>query len=123
MKREILSLSSPAPVSPYSEVVKAGDMLYISGQMSERRPDGSKPSIQEQTADAMNSLKRILEEVGSSMDNIVKCTVHLSDRKYFSAMNEVYAAFFKNGYPARLCVYNIGLYDELDIEIDAIAIA
>jgi len=123
MERKIINLPNVAvPVAPYSPVVSAGDFLFLSGQVSERNKDNTKPDIATQTKDAMNAIKTLLEGAGSDLDHIVKCNVYLSDRAHFHEMNEVYASFFKNGYPARLCVSRVDIYDDLDVEIDVLAL-
>lgn len=120
MERE-LSLDKTIRL-PYSKVVKAGGFLFISGQVSSRKEDGTKPSIEMQTAEAIESLKEILEESGSCFNNLVKCSIYLSDKRYFDPMNKVYKTFFEDEFPARLCIYGVSLYDDLDIEIEAIAL-
>lgn len=106
---------------PYSKAVKAGGFLFVSGQVSALKEDGTKPNIEIQTAEAMESLKDILEESGLGLNSLVKCNIYLSNKKYFDAMNKVYKTFFKDVLPARLCIYGVSLYDDLDVEIDAIA--
>lgn len=124
MEREIIQTNkAPKPVGPYSHAVKYGDLIFISGQISANIETGE-PIIQDiagQTRAAMNIIKDILEDAGSSMDKVIKCTIHLSDEKYFDEMNEVYATFFKNGFPTRITVFGAKLYSGIDIEIDAIA--
>ena len=124
MKKEVIHAKSiPQSVGPYSQVVGYCDLLFISGQVATDVSTGEviRGTVAEQTAVVMDIIKNTLEEVGSSMDKIIKCTVHLSDRKYFTEMNDVYKQYFSGGYPARLCVSGVQLYDGLDVEIDVIA--
>ena len=119
MKNEKL----PGSVGPYSPMVRYGDLLFISGQISADVVTGKVISQDAagQTRTIMEIIKSALEEAGSGMNKVGKCTIHLSDIKYFKEMNQVYALYFPNGYPARLCVSGVQLYDGVDVEIDVIA--
>jgi len=124
MRKEILDTNKvPQPVGPYSQVVRYGNLIFISGQISVDFSTGAviKQDIAGQTSTIMSIIKQTLEDVGSSIDKILKCSVHLSDASHFSAMNEVYATFFTNNYPARITVSGVQLYDGVDVEIDVIA--
>lgn len=124
MEKQVLACKTlPGAVGPYSQIVRYGDLLFISGQISADVKTGNvmRQDISGQTRTVMELIRSALEEAGSCMDKVVKCTVHLSDAKYFSEMNKVYASYFRNGYPARLCVSGVQLYDGVDVEIDVIA--
>ncbi len=124
MEKQIIGTTKlPAAVGPYSQLVRLGDLLFMSGQISADAATGEVivQNVAGQTKTIMELIKSALEEAGSGMDKIVKCTVHLSDSKHFNEMNEVYKTYFPNGYPARLCVSGVQLYDGLDVEIDVIA--
>ncbi len=124
MEKQIVNSSKlPASVGPYSPMVRCGNLLFISGQISVDVATGKVivQNVAEQTRTIMEIIKHALEETGSSMDKVIKCTVHLSDIKHFDQMNQVYASYFPNGYPARLCVSGVQLYDGVDVEIDVIA--
>ena len=124
MERKILNTKmAPKAAGPYSHVIKYGDLIFISGQISLDIGTGEiiKQDIAGQTRTVMEIIKSILEDVGSSMDKVLKCQIHLSDEKYFDEMNEVYSSFFTNGYPTRITVFGAKLYAGLDIEIDVIA--
>lgn len=124
MDKQILENTKlPYSVGPYSQMVRYGDFLFISGQISVDAITGEviPQNVAGQTHTIMEIIKGALEEVGSNMDKVVKCTVHLSDANYFAEMNQVYATYFSNGYPARLCVSGVQLYNGVDVEIDAIA--
>lgn len=126
MKKEILTTTkAPAPVGPYSNVVKYGNMLFVSGMTSENAQTGEilHGSVAYQTENIMSNIKAILEDVGSGMDMVLKCSIHMTKADYFGEMNGVYAKYFniEDGYPARVTTFNSAIYDGLDVEIDVIA--
>ncbi len=126
MKKEIIpTTKAPVPVGPYSNVVKFGNMLFISGMASEDAQTGEilHGTVTEQTENIMKNIKAILEDVGSSMSMVLKCSIHMTRPEYFSDMNRVYASYFKkeDGYPARVTTFGSEIYDGLDVEIDVIA--
>jgi len=126
MKKEILTTTkAPAPLAPYSNVVKYGNMLFISGMASENAETGEilHGSVSYQTENIMKNIKAILEDVGSGMDMVLKCSIHMTKPEYFQEMNDVYAQYFKKeeGYPARVTTFGSEIYDGLDVEIDVIA--
>ncbi|MCH5238975.1 MAG: reactive intermediate/imine deaminase [Muribaculaceae bacterium] len=125
MKAAVTSKRAPGAIGPYSQAVKAGDFIFVSGQLPIDAKTGEMPrEIKEQTRQSLENIKFILAEVGASMDNIVKTTVLLSDMSLFSAMNEVYGEFFKDGvFPARACFAVKELPKKALVEIEAIAIA
>ena len=126
MKKEILpTKKAPAPLGPYSNVVKYGNMLFISGMASENAETGEilHGSVSYQTENVMKNIKAILEDVGSGMDMVLKCSIHMTKPEYFAEMNAVSAKYFKeeDGYPARVTTFGSEIYDGLDLEIDVIA--
>ncbi|MDI9492858.1 MAG: Rid family detoxifying hydrolase [Bacillota bacterium] len=126
MKREIIpTAKAPAPVGPYSNVVKYGNLLFISGMASEDAVTGEilHGTVTEQTENIMKNIKAILEDVGSSMGLVLKCSIHMTRPEYFSEMNSVYGSYFneEDGYPARVTTFGSEIYDGLDVEIDVIA--
>src|ERR1700691_4961342 len=96
----------PAPRGPYSPAVRAGDFIFVSGQVPvDPATDKMSPGdIQHETRLALNNMKRILEGVGSSMQEIVRVGVFLSDGADFAGMNEVYTEFFGTAKPARTTI-------------------
>jgi len=124
MKKEVIVVDKfPKPPMPYSHCVKAGNFLFIAGQVGVD-PANSKlkgSSIKEQTEQALTNMTSILKAAGSSMEHVVKTTVFISDFKDFEEMNRVYARFFTNNQPARSTV-QVVLYDGFKVEIEAIAI-
>ena len=126
MKREIIPpAQAPAPVGPYSNVVKYGNLLFISGMASEDAVTGEilHGTVTEQTENIMKNIKAILEDVGSSMGLVLKCSIHMTRPEYFSEMHSVYGSYFneEDGYPARVTTFGSEIYDGLDVEIDVIA--
>lgn len=96
---------APAAIGPYSQAVICGSMLYTSGQIPLDPATGAirGENITEQTEQVMRNLAAVLEEAGTSFENVVKTTCFLSDMGNFAAFNEVYARYF-TGKPARSCV-------------------
>jgi 2-iminobutanoate/2-iminopropanoate deaminase len=124
MKKEIIVVDKiPKPPMPYSHCVKAGNFLFIAGQVgvdfTNAKLKGN--SIIEQTEQALTNMMNILKAAGSSMKHVVKTTVFISDFKDFEEMNKVYARFFPTNQPARSTV-QVVLYDGFKVEIEAIAI-
>ena len=115
---------APAVIGPYSQAVKAGGTVYVSGQLPVDPATGAFPSedIREQTRQSLENIRAILEEAGMSMDNVVKTTVLLADIADFAAMNEVYAQFFTAPYPARAAFQAAALPKGARVEIEAVAI-
>jgi 2-iminobutanoate/2-iminopropanoate deaminase len=114
--------NAPAAAGPYSQAIVANGLVFCAGQVAylpgtRTLADGG---IQGQTRQALNNIKAVLEAAGSSMDNVVKTTVFLSDINNFAAMNEVYATFFGSNPPARSTVQVVLPLGAL-IEIEAIA--
>ena len=123
MKKEIVTIKKlPKPSSPYSYCVKAGDLVFTAGLVG-IDPKTGKPrsdSIREQTKQALKNLTNILEAAGSSLENVLKTTVFISDLGDFAEMNEVYAKFFSKNPPARSTV-QVALVGGFKVEIEAVA--
>ena len=107
---------SPAPRGPYSPAVRAGDFIFVSGQVPPEPGD-----IAHETRQVLNNVKIILEGCGSSLADVVKCSVFLADGQDFAAMNQVYAEFFGDAKPARSTVVTGFMIPNIRVEIDAIA--
>ena len=114
---------APVALGPYSQAIKSGNTLYVSGQIPIDPASGefAGDSIEAQTRQSLTNIKHILEEAGLSMDNVLKTTVLLKDINDFSAMNEVYGSFFKEPYPARAAYEAAALPKGALVEIEAIA--
>jgi len=124
MITKIETNNAPAAIGPYSQAVKAGNTLYISGQIPlvPGTSDFAGTDIKTQTEQVLKNLKAILTEAGADMSNVVKTTVLLKDMADFAAMNEVYASFFTGTYPARATYQVVELPKSALIEIEAVAV-
>ena len=121
MKKIIASPLAPKAVGPYSQAVEAGSTLYISGQLPIDASTGSMPeTIEEQTRQSLTNLGHIAAEAGYSLADAVKVTVLLDSIADFTAMNGVYATFFTENMPARVCYEVAKLPMGAKVEIDAI---
>ena len=126
MKKEIVhSPDAPEPIGPYSQAVKAGGMLYCSGQIPVDPKSGTIPEgIEAQTRQVLSNLEAVLKAGGSGIEQVVKTTVFLKDMNDFPAMNAVYAkVFLEETAPARSTVQVAKLPKDVLVEIDAIAVA
>ncbi|WP_238883585.1 RidA family protein [Clostridium sp. YIM B02551] len=125
MNKEIISTNNaPGAIGPYSQGVKIGELIYTSGQIPLDPKTGEIPeTIQEQTKQSLENCKAILEAGGTSLDNVFKTTVFLSDMNDFVSMNEVYASYFPSNPPARSAVQVARLPKDVKIEIEMIAIS
>jgi 2-iminobutanoate/2-iminopropanoate deaminase len=117
--------SAPAPVGPYSQAIRTGNLLFLSGQIPLDPETGERVTgeIEEQAHRVLRNLKAVLEEAGSSLERVVKTTVYLTDLSLFPRVNRVYAEYFASDpAPARATVEVSKLPLEADVEIDAIAL-
>ncbi len=122
MKEVISTQSAPAAIGPYSQAIKTGNMLFISGQIPIDPATGlMADGIKAQTRQSIANIKAILKEVGLSIDDVVKTTVFLADMSLFGPMNEVYEAEFTSPYPARSAVAVKELPKQALVEIETIA--
>jgi 2-iminobutanoate/2-iminopropanoate deaminase len=123
MKKEIIhTLNAPAPVGPYSQAVKAGNMLYCSGQIPLNPATGAIPeSIDAQTRQVLKNLEAVLKAGGAGFENVVKTTVFLKDMNDFPAVNAIYAEAFTGETPARSTVQVVRLPKDVLVEIEAVA--
>jgi len=109
---------------PFSSAVRAGNTLYLSGNLGNipGTLDLAEGGIAGETRQTMDNISRVLQEFGSSMDEVVKCTVFLADMSEWGAMNEVYRTYFKNP-PARSALGANGLALNARVEIECIAVS
>ncbi len=123
MKNVLSSARAPKAVGPYSQATEANGIVFVSGQLPIDVSTGEfvEGGIKEQTTQALKNVGYILEEAGCTYDNVLKSTVYLSDIKDFAAMNEVYATFFREPYPARVAYSVVALPKGALVEIDVIA--
>lgn len=123
MKQIVNISSAPKPLAPYSQAVLAKGTLYISGQIAIDPFTGKliEGSLAEQTKQIMTNIGNILKEVNMDFSNIVKCSIFMSDMKYYGEINDIYGTYFKVNPPAREAVQVSGLPLNVDVEISCIA--
>ncbi|MDK6029526.1 RidA family protein [Ignisphaera sp. 4213-co] len=124
MSKEIVfTEKAPKPIGPYSQAVKVGQWLFVSGQIALDPATGDLivGGIEEQTTRVFENIKAILEAAGYTLDDIVKVTVYLTDLSDFPKFNEVYSRYFKSNPPARTTVQVSALPRGAKIEVDVIA--
>lgn len=123
MKKIINTDKAPSALGPYSQAVKAGDFIYVSGQTPIDPSTGefAGNDIKTQTKQSLENIKAILESAGATLENVVKTNVFLSDMNNFTPMNEVYGTYFKTECPARAAVEVARLPKDAMVEIEAIA--
>ena len=124
MKEIVATENAPSAIGPYSQAVKTGGMVFCSGQIPIDVATGEFVSndVAEQTEQVLKNLSAVLEAAGTSLNNVVKTTVFLSDMNDFAAMNEIYAKYFSENKPARATVQAARLPRDAKVEIDCIAI-
>ena len=122
-KLAISSPRAPKPVGPYSAALRSGQLLFVSGQVPLDPATGTMVAgdIAAQTRRALENVGLLLSAAGLSYADVARTTVFLADMNDFKAMNEIYATFFSEPYPARSTVQAVRLPREARIEIDAIA--
>jgi 2-iminobutanoate/2-iminopropanoate deaminase len=124
----IMSRKAPKPVGPYSHAIhvqSAGEMLFVSGQIPIEVPSGNvfTGDIKRQAELALTHLKNIILDAGFSMDEVVKCSIFLTDMKNFDVVNDVYSRMFVGQtLPARAVVQVAGLPKGVGVEVEAIAV-
>ena len=112
-------------MGPYSQAVRAGDLIWVSGQIGLDPQTGRMVAggVEAEAVRALTNLRTILESAGSGLERIVKATLYLVDMGDFEAVNRVYARFFEQDPPARVCVEVSGLPKGGRVEVDAVAIS
>lgn len=122
MPQPISTQAAPAAIGPYSQAVRAGDFLFVSGQIPLDPATGAliDGDVRAQTRRVIENLSAIIAAGGGSLDRVVKTTVYLLDMNDFVAMNEVYASFFGAPAPARATVQVGRLPKDVRVEIDAV---
>lgn len=124
MKTIISTPKAPAAIGPYSQAVVVGDMIFTSGVIPIIPETGELETgdIKAQAKQAIGNLIALLEESGSNAESVIKTTVFIKDMNDFAAINEVYATYFTDNYPARSCVEVARLPKDVLIEIEAVAL-
>ena len=120
----ITAKDAPAPIGPYNQAVQVGNTLFISGQVCIDPASGDlkNKDLQEETHQVMHNLRAILQRAGMDFSNVVKTTIFITDMNRFSEMNEVYAKYFDNNFPARETVQVSALPKFVNVEISMIAV-
>lgn len=124
MKREVVATQeAPGAIGPYSQAIKAGGLVFVSGQTGvvPQTKEFVGDTVAEQTAQALKNLQAILEAAGTDLSHVVKTSVFLADMATFSEMNSVYATFFPDDPPARSTIAVRSLPLNALVEIDLIA--
>lgn len=124
MRQAISSASAPTAIGPYSQAIRAGQFVFLSGQVPIDPATGTlvDGDIAAQTRRVLQNLGEVLKAAGLSFDHVVRATVYLADLNDFPAMNDVYATFFASPAPARSTVQVARLPKDARIEIDVIAV-
>ncbi len=122
MKKIIATNDAPAAIGPYSQAVELNGTLFISGQIPVNPATGEMPQgIEAQTRQVLKNIGGILEAAGLSYNDVVKTTVMIANMADFAAMNAVYAEFFTQDKPARVCFQAAALPKNALVEIEAVA--
>jgi len=123
-KEVVYSALAPEPIGPYSQAIKAGNFLFISGQVAIQKPSGDliTGNIVDETHQVMKNLSVVLTAAGMDFSHVVKSTIFLKDMNSFPKVNEVYGAYFKDQPPARETVEVSRLPKDVNVEISCIAV-
>ncbi|EDV23127.1 Ribonuclease UK114 [Trichoplax sp. H2] len=120
----IKTAMAPGAIGPYSQALKVGNTLYLSGQigLSPESNEFAGPDVEAQTNQALQNIRAVLKEAGSSFKDVVKTTILLADINDFATVNKIYAQYFSEPYPARAAYECSKLPKLARIEIEAIAV-
>ena len=123
-KTIVNTANAPAPIGPYSQAVKAGGFLFLSGQVAliPGTSDLNTSNITDETEQVMENLKAVLQEAGLNFSNVVKTTIFLKEMSFFAAVNEQYGKYFDKDFPARETVAVKTLPKDVNVEISMIAV-
>lgn len=123
MRRAVSSESAPAAIGPYSQAIRAGSLLFLSGQIPLDPATGTMVDgdITAQTQQVFANLKAVLQAGGATFDHVVKTTVYLADMNDFGTVNAIYGTYFSSPAPARATVQAARLPKDCRVEIDLIA--
>lgn len=124
-RQRISTDRAPKAVGPYSQGIRAGELVFTAGQIPINPSTGTieAVTIEEQTRQALENVRAVLEAAGSGLDRVVKTTVFMTDLKEFQAMNGVYATFFPSDPPARSAFQVVALPLGAKVEIECVALA
>jgi 2-iminobutanoate/2-iminopropanoate deaminase len=123
MRQAVSTPTAPAAIGPYSQAIRAGDLLFLSGQIPLDPATGNlvDGGIEAQTVQVFKNIEAILKAGGASFDGVVSATVYLADMNDFAKMNEIYATYFSSPAPARATVQVARLPKDCRVEIQVIA--
>ena len=123
VREAVASDAAPRAIGPYSQAIRAGSLLFVSGQIPLDPATGAmvEGDIAAQTRRVFANLQAILEAAGASFDNVVRTTVYLADMNDFATVNEIYGTYFSSPAPARATVQAARLPKDARVEIDLIA--
>ncbi|SKB69881.1 RidA family protein [Daejeonella lutea] len=123
MKSIIYTENAPLPIGPYSQAVKAGCMLFVSGQIAIDPATNQliEGGIEDETKQVMQNIAALLKASGFSFADVVKTSIFLSDMKHFSHVNRIYGSYFQSEFPARETVAVLGLPKDVNVEISLTA--
>jgi 2-iminobutanoate/2-iminopropanoate deaminase len=124
MSKEIINTkNAPAPIGPYNQAIKTGNLLFLSGQVAIKPETGelANKDIIEETHQVMQNLKAVLAEAGMNFSHVVKTTIFLSSMDLFAQVNEIYGKYFESNFPARETVAVKTLPKNANVEISMIA--
>lgn len=120
--KKIISKNAPAALGPYSQAIEVNNLIFVSGQLPiDSKNNIISSEIKEATKLCFENIENILIEAKVNLENVIKVNIFLKDLENFQAMNEVYATFFSEPYPARACVEVARLPKDSIIEIECIA--
>jgi len=123
MKKIISTDKAPAAIGPYSQAIEVNGLVFTSGMIPVNPKTGEIPQgIEAQADQAITNLVNLLQESGADIKNVIKTTVFIKDMNDFAKINEIYAAYFTDNYPARSCVEVARLPKDVLIEIEAVAV-
>jgi 2-iminobutanoate/2-iminopropanoate deaminase len=122
--KKIKTENAPAAIGPYSQAIAAGEMIFVSGQLGINPQTGklAEGGIAAETKQVIENIKAVLSAAGSGLANVVKAEVYLADMSEFAKMNEVYATYFNEPYPARVTIAVKALPKDGRVEISVIAV-
>ncbi|RXK83435.1 RidA family protein [Filimonas effusa] len=124
MSKQIIKTDkAPAPIGPYSQAVKTGELLFVSGQIpiDPATNELVQGSVKDEAEQVMKNLQAVLDEAKLTFEHVVKTNIYLSDMAHFATVNEVYGAYFKGDFPARETLAVKTLPKNVNVEISIIA--
>jgi 2-iminobutanoate/2-iminopropanoate deaminase len=122
-KQKIQTQNAPAAIGPYSQAIKAGDLLFVSGQIPLDAATGEliRSGVADETKKVLDNLTAIIEAAGGGLGDVVKTTIFLKDMNNFGVVNEIYGTYFPQPFPARATVEVARLPRDVNVEIEAVA--